>query len=541
MKKIAFLMALLLLVSCLLLAACDDTDGETSVSSGAASAPAGESYSSASSEEPSTSAEELSSSSEESSETSEESALPVSKYYDENGLYTLRNLGMPEFSFAKKTFTVCVYNNKMQTTFYSDEIQPDLYSGGSALLNEAVRGRNGLIKERYGVEIKAYAVDDVYAVLSKDIMANTVSYDAVMPFAPRAFTMAQNQMLMDLNNFSSSLHFDAPWWDRNAIDTFAIEGKQYFAVGDLSLGQRRSTRVLLYNRTMYGDLLQKKYGDLDALVRNGQWTLDTMIEMCEKVTKDVDDDGFMTLTDRWGMVGTDAVDGFFEAGGYRWIEKDTDGFLTVSENLTDLYAYGDKVVQSFLYGDWYLNTQKYRGPVNGNVWDMAINVFGDGNVLFYPVQAYEIAKVQKRNVEYGVLPYPKASADQTSASQTEYFAPCALSTVSVVGIPVGAEDPSFAAYMLEVLACESGNYLLPTYYSTLMDPAVLTEPGAAELLVGAFTNVNYDLLNLGQIHGGYLFRTIMGENFLDSTEKEWNSVQAVVLEKIREFNESFSE
>ncbi len=530
MKKIASWLAFLLVISCLLVA-CGSDAAEHSVQDGASS---GSSASSSLKEESSIPNESIPV--ENPSDTSSEDGRPISKFHDENGLYTLENLEMPEFSFAKKTFTVCVYNNKIQTTFYSDEIQPDMYSGGTTLINEAVRGRNALIKERYGVEIKAYAVDDVLSVLSKDIVTDTVEYDAVMPFATQGFSMAQNQMLMDLSNFSNSLHFDAPWWDANASLAFAIGGRQYLAVGDLSLGQRRSTRVLLYNRTMYGELCQKKYGDLHTLVQDGQWTLDVMIEMCKTVTKDVDDDGFMSLTDRWGMVGSDAVDPFFEAGGYQWIGKNAKGFLTVTEDLADLFAYGDRVVQSFLYGDWYLNTQKYRGQINGNVWDTAINVFGSGNALFYSSLAQEIDKISKYGVEYGILAHPKETL-----GQTVYYAPCSLSTVSVVAIPIGAEDAQFSAYMLEVLACESGNYLQPSYYATLMDPTVITAPGAAELLVGAFSNINYDTVNLGQLNGGYLLRTIMGENFLDNTEKQWNSVQAALLEKLQDFNESFSE
>jgi hypothetical protein len=254
------------------------------------------------------------------------------------------------------------------------------------------------------------------------------------------------------------------------------------------------------------------------------------------VTKDVNEDGFMTVSDRWGMVGTDSVDPFFESAGYRWLDKDSKGLLAVNEALEGHYSYGDIVAQSFLYGDWYLNTQRYRGDLEGNnVWDIAIGTFGKGNALLYSTLAGEIDKVQKYDVEYGILPFPKESA-----AQEAYYAPCSLSTVSVIAIPAGVKDPAFSAYMLEVLACEGGNYLQPVYYTTLMDPAVLTEIPALELLVASFANVNYDLINLNQINLGNVIRSVVNENFLDNTEKNWTALQSTLQQKLSEFNENFS-
>ena len=82
-----------------------------------------------------------------SGETSEDSI-----YLDDNGMYTVENLGIPAFNFSKDTFVVCVTSNVGDTTYFSEEIAPDLYDTTDSVLNEAVRARNDLIFEQYGVQ-----------------------------------------------------------------------------------------------------------------------------------------------------------------------------------------------------------------------------------------------------------------------------------------------------------------------------------------------------------------------------------------------------
>ena len=56
---------------------------------------------------------------------------------------------------------VLVVSNEIQTTYYSEEIEPDMYPTTDAKLNEAVAERNNLVSEKLGIDVKAVPVDDV--------------------------------------------------------------------------------------------------------------------------------------------------------------------------------------------------------------------------------------------------------------------------------------------------------------------------------------------------------------------------------------------
>ncbi len=62
---------------------------------------------------------------------------------------------------------VLVVSNEIQTTYYSEEIEPDMYPTTDAKLNEAVAERNNLVSEKLGIDVKAVPVDDVASSSAK--------------------------------------------------------------------------------------------------------------------------------------------------------------------------------------------------------------------------------------------------------------------------------------------------------------------------------------------------------------------------------------
>ena len=125
-RMFALFLGLLLLV-CPLLVACDDSDkGAEDTSSANGTTSNGGSANGNNSEED-------------------------SKYLDSNGKYTLDNLDMPEFNFNSDTFTVCVYNNVVQVTYYSEEVEA--LASSDTVLQKGVSDRNDLIEEKYGVTV----------------------------------------------------------------------------------------------------------------------------------------------------------------------------------------------------------------------------------------------------------------------------------------------------------------------------------------------------------------------------------------------------
>ena len=242
MKKTIALLLCLLSVSTAFFTACNDSDNTSSAADDKSTA------SSAASE----------SSSDVSEETSGGWVDGIVGYLGEG------NWGreMPEFKWDRDTFTVMVYNNTRQDTYFSEEIEPNLYDTTDAIISDAVGLRNDIIRERYGVEIKAMLVDDVYTTLSQQVQAGGDDIaDAAMPFLNACSTMAQAGQLYDLREFEDGGYIDLsmPWWEQNAIDSLSVANKVYFAIGDMSIMQKIVSSAIMFNK----DMLALKYPELD--------------------------------------------------------------------------------------------------------------------------------------------------------------------------------------------------------------------------------------------------------------------------------------
>lgn len=494
MKKALSLLLCLLLLLCPLLVACEGGEGEGgdgSKTSGTTSGSAGGSL-----------------------------------YTDNKGKYTLDNLGMPAFNFEEKEFRVCVYSNVVQTTYFSEEIECEDYATTDNKLKDGVRNRNNRIDAKYGVTVKAYAVDDVAATVREDVSAQTELFDAAMPFMSAAVTMAQDGMLHDLNEFSDYIHLDAPWWDQEANKALSVANRLYFTTGDISIMQRIVSNTILFNRSMYEENLKGTYGDLYDLVRNHQWTLDKMHEMGRAVTAELNGESGMQYDDRWGMVGTNNALSYYISGGQTLVDKTEDDILQIAIGRDEAsLAYAQKVLQTFEADDWFFNTQSPNQTTVGNlsVWETAMAAFGDGRSLFYCAAFSAVKKLRNYEAaEYmGFIPLPLSSE-----AQDEYRTCANVSYAYGVCIPLTVPNAEFSAYMLEALCCYAKDDITPAYYnSTLLDRDARTEDNVDMLENYIFSNVVYDtgiLYGFGGISG--MLNTLQA-NGTDTVASQLDSIR----------------
>ena len=499
MKKALSLLLCLLLLLCPLLVACDggSEGGDTSSKSGETNSGAGEG----------------------------------SLYTDGKGKYTLDNLGMPAFDFTETEFRVAVYNDVVQGTYFSEEIECENYATTDNQLKDGVGNRNNRIYEKYGVSVVAVAVDDVAVTVREDVSAQTNQFDAAMPFMFSAVSMAQEGMLYDLKEFGDYIHLDAPWWDQKANESLSISDRLYFTTGDISIMQKIVSNSVLFNRSLYEQNLVGTYGDLYDLVRDHKWTLDKMHEMGRVVTADLNGESGMQYEDQWGMVGANSALGYYIAGGYSLVDKSEDDIpqIAIGRDEASL-TYAQKVLQTFEADDWFFNTQSPSPTTVGSLslWETAMAAFGDGRSLFYTAAFSAVKKL--RNYEasdyMGFLPLPLS--DET---QDDYCTYANISYAYGVCIPLTVQNPQFSAYMLEALGCYAKDDVTPAYYnSTLLDRDAHTDDNVDMLENYIFNNVVYDpgvLYGLGGLSG-----------MLDGLLAKGSDTVASELDSIREAAET---
>ncbi len=420
---------------------------------------------------------------------------------------------MPEFKWEGddyKEFSVLIYSDEVQTTYYCEDVEPDLYSTTDASLNEAVIRRNDEILAKYGVTVKGVPVADVQADLKEDITSDLRMYDAALPFMPAAANLAQEGYLWDLNEFSNYLHFDQPWWDKSASDSLSIGNKLYFATGDISIMPKIVSTAITFNK----EILKSRFPDTDLyqMVKDKTWTFDKMIEMSREVTADTDGTTGMTYNDTWGLSSSYGdVSAFYIASGNNYISKDSDDLPIITFNDTASTTLIQKILQDLqLKDEWCFHCNTVND--GSNIWVVSLDVFGQNRALFRTSAFSAIKKLRAYDdaQEFGILPFPLMTEEQDT-----YYTYCSARYAYAAVIPTSLtkEEAEFSAFMLEVMAFGGMKHITPAYYETTLKFRDLRDDESGEMLDLVFENVVYDLGIIYDFGGiGSMINDLMSTN-----------------------------
>ncbi len=480
MKKLLALICVFAMTLSLLLAACGSGDSGSAASSGETASSKTESASPVTEDSQTETGDSQADVSEETSASNED------PYKDENGDFVNKN--QVEFKDEwkeRKEFRVLVYSNKVQTTYFSEEIE-SLYETTDDKIREAVDTRNKEIEDKYGIKIKAVTVDDVTAQM-RVAVADTSDFDAAMPFMYSAAVFAQDGSLFDLREFDGYLDIDAPWWDQNANESLSIAGKIYFTTGDISIMQKIVSGGVAFNKK----LMENYYPDVDMyqLVDDGLWTYDTFYQMAKNVTASVSDDGIMDENDFWGCIGAGAQ--LYYGSGETLCGKDANDIpiITIGVNNERSVNAMQKVLGYVSEsGTWTISPTNFTDKTD--IWGKSVKMFGEDQALFYCFAFSALKKFRPYDVVYGVVPVPKYNEDQEY-----YYARCSNVAYGVC-IPLNVDDPEFSAYMLDLMAVGGKNHLTKAYYEAVLkgkDANTLDDERMLDLI---FSHIHYDIAHV---------------------------------------------
>lgn len=523
MKKTIALLLCLMMLGTLLMASCNDTP-DTESSGGTASTPLGTSEAT-SGGEPSE------------GETSNGWVDGIVGYLGDGKW----GREMPEFKWDRDTFNVLVYNNVKQTTYYSEEIEPNLYETTDSIISEAVGMRNDIIFDRYGVEIKAVLCDDVNATLMQQINAGgNDCADAAMPFLQNCTTLAQNGNLYDLREFEKGGYIDLsmPWWEKNATESFSVANKVYFCIGDMSIMQKIVSSAVMFNK----DMLAEKYPDLNLYeeVRNKTWTLDKMISISREYTYESDDEDGLTWMDTWGYGGTYGnVISLYHAAGRKLISKNDDDepMLVLGSSEKDVTLIQDLLGKLEEKNTWVLHAEE----MGDDMWNKCVQIFGEGRQLFRSTAFSAVKKVRPFDVNFGLVPYPLVDENQD-----EYYTSCSAAWAYGTVIPLSAPDPEFSAFMLDVMSAvskgDNAAGLTRAYIEVVLKGKDLqADEEACEILDDyIFNNIIYDLGIIYKFGIDTMLYDMVGKGSTDivsELDSNKDSIQAKIDDVITIFND----
>lgn len=348
------------------------------------------------------------------------------------------------------------------------------------ILNDAIYNRNEKIKERFGItiseDLKMWS--DARDSARKVITAGEDAYDLISLIDREALSFASEGMLWSAED-TENIDLSKPYWNQFLNGCITLGGKQILAYSDMCITTYDFTHIMVFNKQMIEDLQLTSPYDL---VEDGSWTLDKFSEYATLAKNDVNGDGTFDKNDRYGFtsLAKQIAPCFWIGAGCVSMEKNdedlpeftmgTERMLSVIQKAYDLTWGGDLwFIQK--EGDYTSNTELFTN-------DQALfndSCLGD---LFW-------ADYREMKSDYGIIPYPKFDENQdTYYSRVEGGCP--------YFIPATVTDTGFAGAIMEAMACESYNSVVPTYYEIALKAKYTRDSQSGAILDMMMENRVYD-------------------------------------------------
>ncbi len=342
------------------------------------------------------------------------------------------------------------------------------------LIDDAVFGRNLIIEDTYNCNIHATYAANVGSDLKKLVSAGDDTYSISSPSTGDAATLASAGYLYNLYNVPN-INLSKKYWDMGLVSGLTINGKLYFATGDIMIMDNDATWVLYFNKTMLGDYnLTSPY----EYVRKDTWTMDAFYAMTSGVSDDIDGDGKFTKTDRYGLVSHNGGFSNFQYFGNQPVISAVDGIYEITYNNESMYKLVEltnKVVNNkettFNIADWY----------DGVV------IFSESRGLFYLEVLDKFRHLRGADIDFGVVPAPKLDENQ------EYYTTVIDGIASLVVIPSANSSLEETGMILEAMAAGSVNTLTDAYYDKNLTGKFMRDDDSAEMLDIILAHRIYDV------------------------------------------------
>ena len=433
---------------------------------------------------------------------------------------------VPETDWGGELFTVLSLKHYVEPNF---EVV-GMAKGNN--VSAAVYKRNLAIADRYGVDIQEYgdANLDYVELLEKTLENGDDPFDLVFLYRDDMARAIQMGLMKELSNVSY-LNLENDWYNDNTINSMKISGRLFHMVSDFSLIDKARTNVLFLNRDLAA---ANQIPDILASVKDGNWTIEKMLEYQQTVAHDTGD-GVLDLNDYWGLAcgGIEACSTFWVALGNQVVTVDDDETFSVNLATTKSINSIEKVRKI------YDETLSFSEDKFGTTSD-AFNAFVEQRCLFLSETLSTIEKISPvAEFSFTALPYPKYDT-----AQAQYYTTNDNTFCATFGIPVCARDFSFSGFMIEVLSWQSHTTTFPEYYNKVCKVQNSYDAECAAMLDLVFEGLIFDfgLINSQNVKGlrNMLQKSILkGENITSLYEGEAerfdNEIQ-MIFDSMKEIN-----
>ena len=382
----------------------------------------------------------------------------VSEEVNETG-FSLDSL--PALDFDKQSFGIFIDKGGAGYLISEEET--------GDLVGDAVFQRNLAIEDRYNLNFNMVEaeVNQPCAEIKNFILADDKTYHMFVNVQHNAMPqMILDGYFVDWNNFEY-LDYTQPYWNSRVANDINFGGKVYTMSGDLNLRTYNNTNCILFNKNLFDDLgIDYPYQD----VYDYTWTIDKMIEIVKQGYADLngnsewDYEGDRVGFNGWGYEMNTAV--FIGMGG-KSIINDENNLPALNLNNERTIKIIDKMIELFDGKNAWSEMSTY-GTHN--------TMLADGRLLMSDAFITSLATNRNSDYEFGLLPYPMLDEDQG-----EYHSRAA-NIAHLCYIPTTNVQLEETGIILEAMSIESYNNVRPTYYDVTLNIKEATDEETIDMV-----------------------------------------------------------
>lgn len=416
-------------------------------------------------------------------ETEEENLFPKLEYD-----FTEADYGGHEFGILTRG-----------TDEYRGEMDADEMTG--EVVNDAIVTRNLAVEERYNIKISSFATatGDGHGPdgINTLIAAGDTSADMAVGSCYGMMPKTVNGLFYDLNTLEN-LDLDTICWSQGIRETSTVAGKSYVASGSIALYYFKKSYALVLNRDLCTDF-GINVDDVYAQVIDGEWTMDAMIGLTQDIYIDTNGDGNPDADDIYGcgILLNCMNDGWWSACEIPILTKDDEGLVHLNVDTEKLDVVNEKL------RNYVWNSGGVLPMSEDVIHSREITANGTNNPFYKDklclttmrLEFTETEQMREMESDFGVVPYPKYDENQ------EQYHSYLHDAFSVVMVPKSCSEPEMTAAVMQALAVESHNTVMPAYYEVVLTNKYMRDQQSVTMLDIIFQNVAFDT---GWLFSSYL-------------------------------------
>jgi len=349
-------------------------------------------------------------------------------------------------------------------------------------VNDSIYHRNRVVEERFNIVMSEIYDSWGMDKLKKSVKSGSDDYDFATGWCDPMFGVFIDGLGDKFTQYGQYIDLSKPYWDSGLTQALTFQDTILFPVGAIDITTYDLIHVLLFNKQLIAELeLENPY----SLVKNGIWTFDKYAEMAKSVTRDLNGDGVMDKEDMYGLVSMVkyVLPCFWVAAGVQTISRTNDGLpqfnLIEDEKFATVI---DKIFEiTYDNNSWYRNTTERE-----NYSTVHDTIFMDNRALFFNNTFKMVEDIRSMETDFGIIPYPKFNEDQV-----DYYT--RMEGCFPFIVPLTVPEPETIGAIIEVMACESLNYIVPAYYGVSLKTKHARDEESADMLDIIFRNRVIDL------------------------------------------------